>query len=48
MYRLIPNCKLAILPGGHGAYLGAIEALENGKWTQSYAADLIEDFLDKV
>jgi pimeloyl-ACP methyl ester carboxylesterase len=48
MYRLIPNCELAILPGGHGAYLGAIEALENGKWTQSYAADLIEDFLDKV
>jgi len=48
MYRIIPNCELAIFPGGHGAYLGAIEALDNGKWAQSYADDLIEEFLDKV
>jgi pimeloyl-ACP methyl ester carboxylesterase len=33
MYRIIPNCELAIFPGGHGAYLGAIESLDNGKWT---------------
>lgn len=45
MYRIIADCQLAIFPGKHGAYLGAIEALENGKWTQSYAADLIEEFL---
>lgn len=46
MYRIIPNCTLAILPGGHGTYLGAIEALDNANWTQSYAANLIEEFLD--
>jgi pimeloyl-ACP methyl ester carboxylesterase len=33
MYRVIPNCELAIFPGAHGAYLGAIEGLHNGEWT---------------
>src|SRR6476661_10082113 len=28
--RLIPNAQLAIFPGGHGTYLGAIEALVDG------------------
>lgn len=46
MYRIIPNCELAILPGGHGTYLGAMEALENGKWTMQYVVNLIEIFLD--
>jgi pimeloyl-ACP methyl ester carboxylesterase len=46
MYRTIPNSQLAILPGGHGTYLGAIEALENGRWTMPYAVSLIENFLD--
>jgi pimeloyl-ACP methyl ester carboxylesterase len=46
MYRIIPNCELAILPGGHGTYLGAIDALENGKWTMQYVAHLFESFLD--
>src|SRR5205085_782868 len=32
MFRLIPKCELAILPGKHGAYLGAIELLGKGKW----------------
>jgi len=48
MYRIIPNCELAIFPGGHGNYLGAIESLDNGKWTQFNATYLIEEFLDKV
>ncbi|MDQ2719638.1 MAG: alpha/beta hydrolase [Bacteroidota bacterium] len=48
MFHIFPNCELAIFPGGHGAYLGAIETLDNGKWTQSYATDLIEEFLDKI
>ncbi|MES2645954.1 MAG: alpha/beta hydrolase [Bacteroidota bacterium] len=47
MYRLIPNCELAIFPGGHGAYLGAIESLENGNWPAFNATNLIEEFLDK-
>lgn len=48
MYRIIPNCELAILPGGHGTYLGAIESLSNGPWTMKYVAELIEEFLNKT
>ena len=47
MYRIIPNCELAIFPGGHGAYLGAMETLDNGKWPLFNATHLIEEFLDK-
>ncbi len=47
IYRLIPNCELAIFPGGHGTYLGTIESLDNGKWTSFNATNLIEEFLDK-
>ncbi len=47
IYRIIPDCELAILPGGHGDYLGALETLRNNKWEPSYVAGLIEDFLDK-
>lgn len=46
MSRFIPNCQLAILPGGHGKYLGEITTLEEGKWMQEYVLELIEDFLD--
>jgi len=48
MYRIIPNCEMAILPGGHGSYLGTIESPEDGKQAPLYAADLIEQFLDKA
>lgn len=48
IYRIIPNCELAIFPGGHGAYLGAIESLDSGKWTKFNATELIEEFLDKA
>ncbi len=47
MYRNIPNCELAIFPGGHGTYLGTIESLENGNWPAFNAIELIEEFLDK-
>ena len=46
MCRTIPDAQLAILPGGHGTYIGAIESLPNGKWTQQYIIGLITDFLD--
>lgn len=46
MSRLIPHCQLAIIPGGHGTYLGEITTLTNGKWTQEYCTTLIEQFLD--
>ncbi|MEO7961774.1 MAG: alpha/beta hydrolase [Ginsengibacter sp.] len=47
MYRIIPNCTLAIFPGGHGDYLGAIESLHNGEWASFNATSLIDEFLDK-
>ena len=47
MYRIIPNAELAVVPGKHGAYIGAIEMLEDGKWTQRYVGDIITAFLDQ-
>ncbi len=46
MYHLIPHCQLAIIPGGHGKYLGEITTLTNGKWAQDYITPLIEQFLN--
>ena len=47
MYRIIPDCELAIFPGGHGMYLGAIEAVGKGKWPKFNATELINAFLDE-
>lgn len=47
MYRAIPDCELAIFPGGHGTYLGAIESINHGIMPRFNAASLIEEFLDK-
>jgi hypothetical protein len=46
MFHLIPNSQLAILPGGHGTYMGELTTLTAGKWEQEYAIHLIEQFLD--
>lgn len=47
MYRTIPGAQLAILPGKHGAYIGAVEYLDNGRWTQDYIVDLVNAFLNE-
>jgi pimeloyl-ACP methyl ester carboxylesterase len=47
MYRLIAECELAIFPGGHGDYLGAIETLQGKEWSKFNATLLVEAFLDK-
>lgn len=47
MYHLFPDSELAVFPGGHGSYLGAIESLENGQWPAFNAVHLIEEFLEK-
>jgi pimeloyl-ACP methyl ester carboxylesterase len=47
LFRLIPDCELAIFPGGHGDYLGAIETLQDKEWSKFNAALLVETFLDK-
>ena len=47
MYRIFPDCELAIFPGGHGVYLGAVESLENGRWPAFNAVHLIDEFLER-
>src|SRR4051812_43203303 len=46
MFRIIPNCQLAILPGGHGTYMGEISASKNDDKAVEYFVPLIEEFLD--
>jgi pimeloyl-ACP methyl ester carboxylesterase len=46
MYRLIPNCRLAILPGIHGQYIGELTTSQNGKKDAATLMPLIEEFLD--
>lgn len=47
MYRMIPNSRLAIFPGVHGAYLGEITTgMENSKLPE-LAAAIFEEFLDE-
>jgi pimeloyl-ACP methyl ester carboxylesterase len=45
MFRLLPNGRLVILPGGHGTYLGAIDAPAS-ETLPGIAASIIGDFLD--
>lgn len=47
MYRLIPNCQLAIIPGGHGKYIGEITTLHNGNGDTGFVVPMIQEFLDK-
>lgn len=46
MFRRIPNCELAIFPGGHGAYLGALDSLDQFRLPYFNAVPLIEAFLN--
>jgi pimeloyl-ACP methyl ester carboxylesterase len=44
--RLFPHARLAILPSGHGDYLGEVMAPRPGSRVAACTASLIEDFLD--
>jgi len=46
MYRLIPHCRLAIIPGGHGKYIGEITTLESNEPDNTFVVSLIEEFLN--
>lgn len=46
MFRLLPNAKLAILPGGHGEYIGEILSVKEGSKLPAMTVALIEEFLD--
>ena len=45
--KLIPNCKLAIIPGGHGAYIGEITTLNPDYKTSDFIVPLIEKCLNE-
>ncbi len=47
MSKLIPNCRLAIIPGGHGAYLGEITRLKPGYKDSDFIVPLIENILNE-
>ncbi|MDB5011907.1 MAG: alpha/beta hydrolase fold protein, partial [Daejeonella sp.] len=47
MHRLIANSQLAIIPGGHGEYIGEITTLKRGDKENLLAVPLIEKFLDE-
>jgi pimeloyl-ACP methyl ester carboxylesterase len=46
-HRLLPGSEIAVFPGGHGSYLGAIESLKNDELPRFNALELIEEFLEK-
>lgn len=45
--RLLPHGQLAILPGGHGDYLGEICAPDKASPMPSFVTSMIEEFLAK-
>lgn len=46
MSRLIPHCSLAIIPGGHGEYIGEITTLRQGYKASDFAVPIMEKFLE--
>jgi len=46
MYRLIPNSELAILPSGHGEYIGEKNPHTADSKLPDVTVALIEKFLD--
>lgn len=47
MSKLISDCRLAIIPGGHGAYIGEITTLKPDFKENEFIVPLIEKFLDE-
>lgn len=46
MHRLIANSQLAIIPGGHGEYIGEVTTLQPD-YKSDFVIPLIENFLEK-
>lgn len=46
MHRLIANSELAIIPGGHGEYIGEITTLNSDFYESDFVIPMIERFLD--
>ena len=47
MHRLIANSELAIIPGGHGEYIGEIATLPSKSNEAAFVVPMLERFLDK-
>jgi pimeloyl-ACP methyl ester carboxylesterase len=47
LFRLLPHAQLAILPGGHGDYIGEICAPDKNRKMPGWVASMIEVFLSK-
>jgi pimeloyl-ACP methyl ester carboxylesterase len=47
LFRLLPHAQLAILPGGHGDYIGEICAPDKKSTMPTFATSMIEAFLNK-
>lgn len=47
MHQWITNSDLAIIPGGHGEYIGEITTLKPGYKETDFIVPLMENFLDK-
>jgi pimeloyl-ACP methyl ester carboxylesterase len=45
MYRLIPDCQLMVIPGGHGKFMGEIDFPNTERNVESFVL-LIEEFLE--
>lgn len=48
MHRLITNSELAVIPGGHGEYLGEVTTLKPDFKETELVIPLLEKFLDKT
>ncbi|MGH7605840.1 MAG: hypothetical protein ACREME_00745 [Gemmatimonadales bacterium] len=45
--RALPHAQLAILPGGHGSYIGEIVGLDEDSSVPSLVVAMIEEFLNR-
>lgn len=48
LHRLMAHSRLAIIPGGHGEYIGEITTLQNGFTENDLVVPMIEFFLNKT
>lgn len=46
LYRLFPRARLAILPGGHGTYIGEVTQAKHGTRLPELTVAMLEEFLD--
>lgn len=47
LFRLIPDARLAIIPGHHGEYIGEVMTVKSGPKEFEFVVPMIEHFLDK-